>query len=242
MVTVSAITDHFVSGNLRTSPLPASGADGSGNVYVVWQDCRFRAGCVANDMVLATSPDGVSWMTPTRIPLDPVTSTEDHFIPGLAVDLSTNGGSAHLTLTFYFYPSASCTSSDCLLEAGITSSDDGGSTWTAPKTLTGPMSLSWLPNTFAGLMVGDYVSALYSGGKGFGIIAVAQANSGTELNEAIYATSTGLAHDSAARLSSAREYAVPGAASDHPPHPFYDVEPKPPKRPEGSSTASPELD
>jgi hypothetical protein len=38
------------------------------------------------------------------IPIDPVSSTVDHFIPGLAVDRRTAGGSAHLGLGYYFYP------------------------------------------------------------------------------------------------------------------------------------------
>ncbi|MBV9102690.1 MAG: exo-alpha-sialidase, partial [Candidatus Eremiobacteraeota bacterium] len=41
-VTISTVTDHLVAGGLRTSPLPSAAVDGSGIVYVVWQDCRFR--------------------------------------------------------------------------------------------------------------------------------------------------------------------------------------------------------
>ncbi len=38
-----SISDHGVAGNLRTSPLPAAAGDVGGTVYLVWQDCRFRA-------------------------------------------------------------------------------------------------------------------------------------------------------------------------------------------------------
>ena len=149
-VTISTITDHIVAGNLRTSSLPSAAVDAAGRVYVVWQDCRFRTNCASNDIVLSTSADGSNWTAPTGIPIDAVTSTADHFIPGLAVDPATSGGSAHLALTYYFYPNAGCTAATCQLEVGFVSSADGGNTWSAPVTLAGPMILSWLPSTLSG--------------------------------------------------------------------------------------------
>ncbi len=59
--TVSTISFHPDSGGLRTSPLPSAEIDGDGNVYVAWEDCRFEPKCAANDIVLSTSTDGVSW-------------------------------------------------------------------------------------------------------------------------------------------------------------------------------------
>ena len=46
----------------------------------------------------------------TRVPIDATCSTVDHFIPGLGVDRSTSGASARLGLTYYYYPTAACTS------------------------------------------------------------------------------------------------------------------------------------
>jgi hypothetical protein len=222
--TMSTITDHLVAANLRTSPLPSAAIDAAGTVYTVWQDCRFRTACSSNDLVMSTSTNGITWTTPARIPIDPLTSTVDHFIPGLAVDPGTSGGTAHLALTYYFYASANCDASTCALYAGFISSPDGGSTWTAPTTLAGPMSPSWLPNTFAGLMVGDYVASAYSGGKAFAIFAAAQANAGTLFDEPIY-TTTGLqAAKHAATLSSWSEQPIPNPHSDHPQRGFYDQE------------------
>jgi hypothetical protein len=37
----------------------------------------------------------------TRIPIDPVSSSVDHFIPGLGVDPTTFGGCAKLALAYY---------------------------------------------------------------------------------------------------------------------------------------------
>jgi hypothetical protein len=225
VTTISSITDHLVAGNLRTSALPSAASDAAGKVYTVWQDCRFRMGCSANDLMMSTSTDGVTWTAPVRIPIDPLTSTVDHFIPGLAVEPATSGGTAHLALTYYFYASANCDASVCALYAGFISSPDGGSTWTPPTTLAGPMSLAWLPNTFAGLMVGDYVSTAYSGGKAFAIFAAADSNSGMLFDQVMYTTTTGLTTaQHAAVFTSATEQPRPDAHSDHPSRQFYDEE------------------
>jgi hypothetical protein len=223
--TISPITDHLAAANLRTSALPSAAVDAAGRVYAIWQDCRFRTACASNDLVMSTSTGGVKWTTPVRIPIDAISSTVDHFIPGLAVQPATSGSTAHLALTYYFYASANCDASTCSLYAGFISSPDGGTTWTAPTTLAGPMTLAWLPNTFAGLMVGDYVATAFAGGKAFPIFAAARTNSGTIFEEPIYTTTTGIpaAQHSAAFLS-AGEQPVPNAHSDHPRHQFYDQE------------------
>lgn len=223
--TISSITDHEPAANLRSSPLPSAAVDATGTVYAIWSDCRFRTACSSNDLVVSTSTNGRIWTAPARIPIDPVNSTMDHFIPGLAVEPATSGASAHLALTYYFYSTANCAAITCALYAGFISSPDGGSTWTTPTTLAGPMSPAWLPNTFAGLMVGDYVASAYSGGKAFAIFAAAQANSGTLFDEPIYTTTTGFpAAQHAATLTSVAGQPVPHAHSDHPSRQFYDQE------------------
>jgi len=229
--TISSITDHQVAANLRTSALPSAAIDDGGKVYAIWQDCRFRTACSSNDMVMSTSTDGIAWTTPARIPIDAVTSTVDHFVPGVAVEPATSGGAAHLALTYYFYGSANCDASNCALYAGFISSPDGGATWTNPVTLAGPMSPAWLPNTFAGLMVGDYVATAYSGGKAFAIFAAAQANAATLFDEPMYTSTAGLsAAQQAAPLISA-EQPVADVHSDHPSHKFYDQEHRYPMSP-----------
>src|ERR1700686_1747134 len=81
-------------GGLRSPGLPSAAVDGAGKIYVVWPDCSFRSGCSTDDIVLSTSTNGKTWTTPTRIPIDPIKSTVDHFIPGLGVDLATSGKTA----------------------------------------------------------------------------------------------------------------------------------------------------
>jgi hypothetical protein len=224
-VTISSITDHAVAANLRTSALPSAAIDAAGTVYTIWQDCRFRTGCSSNDLVLSTSADGITWTAPARVPIDPLTSTVDHFIPGLAIEPTTSGTSAHLALTYYLYADANCDASSCALYTSFISSPDGGNTWTTPITLAGPMSVAWLPNTFAGLMVGDYTTTAYSGGKAFAIFAAATVNSGALFDEPMYTTTTGLTNaTSIATLTVTEDQPIPNAKSDHPPREFYDQE------------------
>jgi hypothetical protein len=223
-VMIATITDHQVAGSLRTSSLPSAAVDASGRVYVVWQDCRFRISCTSNDIVLSTSADGNNWTAPIGIPIDAVTSTVDHFIPALAVDPATSGGSAHLALTYYFYPNAACTAATCQLDVGFISSSDGGNTWNAPTTLAGPMFLAWLPGTSSGVMVGDYISTAYSNGQAHAVFAVASANNGMVFSEAMFTPTNALPQmNSSARVAMRADAAVTRQA-DHPPRKFYDLD------------------
>lgn len=193
-VTIASQTDHQVAG-IRTEPLPSAEIDSAGKAYVVWQDCRFESGCSANDIVMSTSSDGTTWSAVQRIPTDAVSSNVEHFIPGIAVDTATSGSSAHLALTYYYYPDANCTTANCQLQVGFVSSIDGGSTWSTKTTLTpSAMNLSWLANTNMGYMVGDYISTSFSNGKAFPLFIVASVptNAG-QLNEALFTTNAGLA-------------------------------------------------
>jgi len=199
---IGVIQNHSDAGGIRSGPLPSAAVDGAGTVWVVWEDCRFRAKCSTNDLVYSTSTDGKHWSTVTRIPIDPVTSLVDHFIPGIGIDPATSGSSAHVGVHYYFYPNTNCSGSTCRLYVGFIASPNGGSTWSNRLKLAGPMDLSWLPNSQNGLMVGDYIATAFSEGKPVGIFAVAGANSGSVYNEAMF-TASGLIVPKAAVLSSA---------------------------------------
>ncbi|HXF14429.1 MAG TPA: sialidase family protein [Terriglobales bacterium] len=191
VVQIATVSDHAVAGGLRSDALPSAQEDAAGNVYVVWQDCRFRTDCASNDLVMSTSANGTNWTQPARIPIDDVSSTADHFIPGLGIDPATAASTAHLGLTYYYYPQANCTAATCALYAGFISSADGGSTWSAATPVAGPMALSWLPSTDSGQMVADYIATSFAGGNAYGFFAVAKAKSGSTFNEAIYTTQMG---------------------------------------------------
>jgi hypothetical protein len=196
-VTVTSVHSHTLDGNLRSLHIFSAGIDRSGIVYLVWEDCRFEANCTANDLVMTTSSDGLIWSAPTLIPIDPVGSGVDHFIPGLAIDRSISGSPAHLALVYYYLPVANCEITTCQLYVGYVSSHDGGNTWTTSTQLAGPMTVTWLCSTVWGYMVGDYISASFSAGKAFPFFPVATSptsdpNSNTLLHEAIYTVSGGL--------------------------------------------------
>lgn len=180
------VNHHRVAGSLRTGPLASAEVDGAGKVYVAWQDCRFRTGCSSNDIVVSTSTDGTSWSPVTRVPIDDVASTVDHFIPGLAVDRATSGAAGRVALTYYYYPTAPCTSATCQLYVGSVSSADGGASWSPATQLAGPMSITSLAATTQGYMVGDYISTSYLGANPSSIFVVANPPSGGALDEAMY--------------------------------------------------------
>jgi hypothetical protein len=186
---IAPVIKHTVAGNLRVfASLSSADVDATGKVYVVWADCRFRPGCASNDLVMSTSSDGLQWTSVVRIPIDPTTSSVDHFLPGLAVDPATSGGPARLALTYYFYPDASCTETTCQLFVGFVSSADGGATWTAPQTLAGPVSLTSLAETSLGRMVGDYISTSFvAGGDALLVFALADPPVGSVFDEAMFA-------------------------------------------------------
>jgi hypothetical protein len=187
--TITTIAHHTVAGSLRTGPLPSAEIDAAGKVYVAWQDCRFRSGCKSNDIVFTTSTNGTTWTPIQRIPIDPTRSGIDHFIPGLAVNPATSGATAELALAYYYYPTARCSASTCSLRVGWTRSNDGGLTWTPGVQVAGSssMSLSWLPNTTQGRMVGDYISSSFVAGSPVAIFTNATAPSGSAFNQQMVA-------------------------------------------------------
>ncbi len=147
------------------------------------------------------------------MPIDPVTSGADHFIPGLGVDPSTSGASAHLGLTYHFYPSAACTAATCQLDVGFISSTNGGATWSTSTQLAGPMTLSWLASTNQGPMVGDYIATSILAGQAWGPFAVASAPSGGLFDEAMFVPTGGLPVTGG---SNAATDPVVSTSSDHP--------------------------
>ena len=215
-----ANVNTFYNGSSRSDslPFPSTGIDKSGKLYVVWSDCSFRTGCSTNDLVISTSTNGTKWTAPARIPIDSLKSTVDHFIPGLAVDRSTSGKTAHLTSTYYYYPQADCNDSTCEIHVGFTTSSDAGKTWTAGKDLgAGPMKISWLPASQNGPMLADYLSSSYVNGNAFGVFMVAKAPSNGVFNQAAYATKQPLeASPDEPRFSSKGEKRIPGIHAERP--------------------------
>ncbi|MGB0044869.1 MAG: hypothetical protein WBP91_16970, partial [Terriglobales bacterium] len=105
-------------------------------------------------------------------------------------------------------------------------SSTAGKTWSTPEELAGPMQLTWLPETFSGTMVADYVSVGFGGGKAFPVFAAAQAKSGSLFEEAIYTTASGQDASSPETepMSALGDIPVPNAHSDHGPMEYLDQE------------------
>jgi hypothetical protein len=184
VTTIATVRHHTVAGSLREGALPSAEIDAAGTVYVAWTDCRFRRSCRTNDIVISHSLNatGTSWSSVSRVPIDATNSGIDHFIPGLAVNKATSGASAQLGLTYYFFPSGSTS-----LSVGFISSNNAGSTWTAPQTVISGMPTTWVATTSQGRMVGDYISTSYgSDNVAHGVFATATApTSGTSCSSVL---------------------------------------------------------
>ena len=55
---------HTPAGGIRGKNKPSVDVDAAGTIYVAWGDCRFRTACAENDIVFATSTDGVQYSAP----------------------------------------------------------------------------------------------------------------------------------------------------------------------------------
>jgi hypothetical protein len=162
---------------MRAISLPSVDVDSNGTLYAAWHDCRFRPGCAANDIVVSTSTDGLTWSAPLR-----ATRGASSFIPGLAADPARPG---HLALVYAYFHAGGTK-----LGIAFTQSRDGGRTWAAVQRLDAqPMSMSWLPRSEGGRMVGDYFSVAYAGGRVVPVFTLATSPVKTRFREAIFATS-----------------------------------------------------
>jgi hypothetical protein len=167
--------------------------DAAGTVYAAWFDCRFRAGCATDDIVISRSSTAGRWTAPRRVPLGPLRSVTDFVVPDLAVDPSSRGSRARLALTYHAVSSADCTEASCLLDVYLVTSKTAGTRWTKPRRLNPTrMRLTWLAQTASGRMVGDYVSTTFAGKRVVSVHTQARAPQGGRFNETTYAFSLSL--------------------------------------------------
>ncbi len=159
------------AGPLRAPSLVAADVDAGGDVLATWQDCRFRAGCTANDVVISRSADGTTWSTPTR-----VTSGRNAVIPTVGVEPVTG----RLAIAYYvIQPNG--------IDAELVTSTNG-IRWSAPQRLNPRrMPLAWLPRTTLGRMLADYIGVTWSRGRPLVVYALASPPRNGKLRQAIYA-------------------------------------------------------
>ena len=207
-VMVATLNQYNERAYIRNGGLPSAEIDGAGKVYVVWQDCRFEPHCSANDIVMSTSTDGVTWSAVTRIPTDAIGSNVDHFTPGIGVDKHTSGENAHLALTYYYFSDASCRTQTCQLFIGFISSTNGGRSWSEKEQVAGPMSLLWFPLA-GGHFAGDYISTSFlADDEAYAVFAVGMPPSGGHYNVAMYTTPEDALQVTGGTISSAGDHAI----------------------------------
>ena len=170
-VTVSDLRTSEVR-PFRSPPLIAAEVDQQGAVLVTWQDCRYRAQCTANDIVLARSSDGSTWSPPVRL-----TARRNAVMPTIGVE----PGTRRLAVLYY---ALYADGADAEL---ITSTN--GARWSAPQRLNARrMSLDWMPQTTLGRMLADYIAVTWSRGRPVAVYAHASPPLNGKLRQAIYAT------------------------------------------------------
>jgi Neuraminidase (sialidase) len=183
---------HDSPAPFRDWPLPSLDVDTTGRVYAAWSDCRFRAGCATNDLVISESADGQAWPAPYRVPLQQLNGARDHYLPGLAVAPGTGGGNARLGITYYYLDNAACEAS-CRINAAFASSVNGGATWSSPTHIAA-MALDRFPNSQQqGRMVSDYISTSIVGTTAHPVLPVARTpGQGAAFDVAMYHPTGGL--------------------------------------------------
>ena len=177
---VRAATVRFAdTPGVRAPPLPALDVDRTGRLLLAWPDCRFRSNCNANDIVLATSSDGVSWSAPARV----TTGSASYSTPGLAADSRTNG----IVVSAQVASSAGVNRGMRFLGMAIAISRNGG-TWAPTRRLEArPMRPDWSPLAGNAAFLGDYLAASWAGGRPFAIVPIASPPTGGRLNQSLYA-------------------------------------------------------
>jgi hypothetical protein len=112
---------------------------------------------------------------PTTIPL----GAGDHIITGLAADPVRPG---RVAVAYY-------AESRGKLDVRLVRSVDGGATWSRPLLLS-PERMPFGRIAFSnGVMVGDYISTSFAGGRAIAVFTLAQAKLRGRLRQATYAAS-----------------------------------------------------
>ena len=155
----------------RAPPLIAAELERSGSVLTAWQDCRFRAGCTANDVVVSRSADGKAWSAPVRVTLG-----RNVVLPTIGVE----PGTGRLAIAYYVLQRNG-------IDAELITSSDG-TRWSAPQRLNARrMPLEWMPQTTLGRMLADYIGVSWVRGRPLVVLTLASPPRSGRLQQAIYA-------------------------------------------------------
>ncbi|HKB21065.1 MAG TPA: exo-alpha-sialidase [Gaiellaceae bacterium] len=166
---------RFSTSAVRAAPFPSVEVGADGAVLMAWPDCGVRPNCSGNDLLFSKSTDGLTWTSPAAIPL----GAGDHVIVGLAADPVRPG---RVAVAYY-------TESRGRLDVRLVRSVDGGATWSRPLLLS-PERMPFKRIAFSnGVMVGDYISTSFAGGRAVVVFTLAQSKLRGRLRQATYAAS-----------------------------------------------------
>jgi hypothetical protein len=167
---------------LRTGGLPAAAIDPTtDDLYVVWQDTRFRADG-HNDIVISSSTDGgLSWSDPARVNgPDPQGQVLDHFTP----DVAAYGGAVHVTYRTRDF--ASKRASEFVDERYIASAD-GGASFGTELILGPPTDLKYAAQvTGSRAFLGDYMAVVANGQVAHAAWCVALFSKNSRYNQTLW--------------------------------------------------------
>jgi hypothetical protein len=167
---------------LRTGGLPAAAVDPTNDdMYVVWQDTRFRTDG-HNDVVISESIDGgASWSRPARVNgPDPSGEALDHFTPDVAAYRSV------VHITYRTRDLSGKAPSDFVDERYIVSSD-GGKTFGGELVLGPPTDLKYAAVVFGGrAFLGDYMAVVANGGTAHAAWCVARFKKNSRYNQTLW--------------------------------------------------------
>jgi hypothetical protein len=159
---------------LRAPPLPSAEVGGDGTVYLAWPDCG--SSCARNDVVVASSGDGITWSAPRRVPLG---RGADFVLPGLGADPTRAG---RLALAYY------ASRPGGVLDVGFVASRDGGRSWSPPRRLNAQtIRYEWIAQA-GGAMLADYISTSWAGRRAISAVVLASPP-GNRLNQPLFAVS-----------------------------------------------------
>jgi len=166
---------RFSSSAVRAAPFPSVEVGADGSVLMAWPNCSSRPNCSGNDLLFSRSTDGLTWTPPRPIPL----GAGDHIIDGLAADPVRPG---RVAVAYY-------TESRGRLDVHVAWSVDGGATWSRPVLLS-PERMPFARIAFSnGVMVGDYMSTSFAGGRAVAVFTLAQSKVRGRLRQGTYAAS-----------------------------------------------------
>ena len=132
-----------------------SGAQRDGNLYVVWQDGRFKAGGSAAVAFARSTDGGLTWSAPVRV--DDAGAAQA-FTPSVDVDAS-----GRIAVTWYDFRNDTSSTGSARTDFWVRYSSDGGTTWTDSERVTrDSFDMLAAPNA-RGFFLGDYTGLDHAG-------------------------------------------------------------------------------